>query len=69
MFFKVASVVEWLKCCVYDQHGLSSKPTPTVLFCPWHFPLWHDALWYFMPRHFMALSPAWWSLQPVLSYS
>ena len=44
----VGSVVEWLKGRTLDQHGLGSKPTRAILLCPWE-------------RHFMALSPAWWS--------
>ena len=44
----VDSVVEWLKHRTDDQHGLGSKPTCTILLCPWE-------------RHFTALSPAWWS--------
>ena len=47
-FLLVCSVVEWLKHRTDDQHGLSSKPTCVILLCPWK-------------RHFMALSPAWWS--------
>ena len=31
-----------------DRHSLGSKPTCAILLCPWE-------------RHFMALSPAWWS--------
>ena len=27
------SVVEWLNSRVYDQHGLSSKPTRAILLC------------------------------------
>ena len=49
-------MIKWLKCQACDQHGLSSKPTRTILLCPWE-------------RHFTALSPAWWSWQAVLSYS
>ena len=49
-------MVKWLDCSVYDQHGVSSKPTHTILLCPWE-------------RHFMALCPAWWSWQAVLNYS
>ena len=52
----VNSVVEWLKCRVHDQHGLSSKPTCAILFCPWE-------------RHFVAHSPDWWTWQAVLNYS
>ena len=44
----IGSVVEWLKHRTDDQHGLGSKPTCTILLCPWE-------------RHFTALSPAWWS--------
>ena len=43
----VGSVVEWLKRRYCDRHGLGSKPTRAILFCPWE-------------RHFTALSPAWW---------
>ena len=42
----VASVVEWLKHRIDDQHGLGSKPTCAILLCPWE-------------RHFTALPPAW----------
>ena len=52
----VSSVVEWLKHQAYDQHDLSSKPTHTILLCPWE-------------RHFTAHSPAWWSWQAVLNHS
>ena len=52
----VGSVVEWLKRQAHDQHGLASKPTHAILLCPWE-------------RHFMALSPAWWSCQAILNYS
>ena len=41
----VGSVVEWLKHRTDDQHGLGSKPTCSILLCPWE-------------RHFTALSPA-----------
>ena len=47
-------VVEWLKRRACNQHGLSSKPTCAILFCPWE-------------RHLTALSPAWWSWQAVLN--
>ena len=47
------SVIEWLKRRAYDQHGLGSKSTRTILLRPWQ-------------RHFTALSPAWWSWQAVL---
>ena len=46
MKINVGSVVEWLKRRAYDQHGLSSKLTRTILLCPWE-------------RHFTALSSAW----------
>ena len=49
-------MVEWLKRRTHDQHGLSSKPTCAILFCPWK-------------KHFAAHSPAWWSWQAVLHYS
>ena len=52
----VGSVVEWLKRRTYHQHGLGSKTTPAMLWCPWE-------------RHFTALSPAWWSGQAVLNYN
>ena len=52
----VGSMVKWLKHRAYDQHGLSSKPTCAILLCP-------------SERHFMALSPPWWSWQAVLNYS
>ena len=52
----VGSVVEWLKRCTCYQHGLGSKPTRTILLCPWE-------------RHFTALSSAWWSWEAVLHYS
>ena len=42
----VGNVVQWLACHAYDQHGLSSKSTCTILLCPWE-------------RHFTALSSAW----------
>ena len=38
-----SSMVEWLKCHAYDQHGLGLKPTHAILLCPWE-------------RHFTALS-------------
>ena len=49
-------MVEWLKHQTDDQHSLGSKPTCTILLCSWK-------------RHFMALSPAWWSSQAVLNYN
>ena len=49
-------MVEWLRRRAYDQHGLGSKPTRTILLRPWE-------------RHFTALSPAWWSWQAVLNHS
>ena len=49
-------MVEWLKHCAYNQHGLNSRLTCAILFCPWE-------------RHFTALSPAWWTWQVVLNYS
>ena len=52
----VGSVVEWLKRRARDQHGLGSKPTCAILFCPWE-------------RHFTAHYPAWCSWQVVLNYS
>ena len=53
---KVGSVVEWLRCHAYDQHGIGSKPTCAILCCSWE-------------RHFTTLFPAWWFRQAVLSYS
>ena len=50
------SVVEWLKHRTDNQHGLGSKPTCTILLCPWK-------------RHFTAPFPAWWFWQAVLNYS
>ena len=35
-------MVEWLERQARDQHGLGSKPTRAILFCPWE-------------RHFTAL--------------
>ena len=52
----VGSVVEWLKCRARDSHGLGSKPTRAILWCP-------------LERHFTAHSLAWWSWQAVLNYS
>ena len=52
----VGSVVEWLKRRARNQHGLSSKPTRTILLCPWE-------------KHFTALSPAWWSWHTALKQS
>ena len=51
-----SSVLEWLERLDCYQHGLGSKPTPAILLYPWE-------------KHFMALSPAWWSLQAVLNFS
>ena len=51
---RIGSVVEWLKCRARDQHGFGSKPTHTILLCPWE-------------RHFTAHFPAWWSWQAVLN--
>ena len=50
----VGSVVDWLEHSDYDQHGLGSKPTCTILLCPW-------------VRRFTALSLAWWCWQAVLN--
>ena len=33
--FLVGSVVEWLKCRAYDQHGAGLKPTCSILLCTW----------------------------------
>ena len=54
-------MVEWLNCWVvewlnHNQRGLGSKPTCAILLCPWE-------------RHFMAISPAWWSWQAVLNFN
>ena len=53
---QVGSTVKLLKHWGCDQHGLGSKPTCAILLCPWE-------------KHFMALSPAWWSWQAVLNFS
>ena len=45
MIYWVASVVEWLEHHGCDQHGLGSKPTCTILLCPWE-------------RHFTTLTSA-----------
>ena len=76
----ISSVVEWLECQDYDQHGLSSKPTCSI----YHITLLHILLLSYLSyciiayishillcpgeRDFMALSPAWWSWQAVLNY-
>ena len=44
------SVIEWLKQCGYDQHGLGSKPTRAILLRPWQrrlgqFPLLGGLAW------------------------
>ena len=52
---RIGSVVKWLKCRARGQHGLGSKPTHTILLCPWK-------------RHFTAHSPAWWPWQAVPNY-
>ena len=49
-------MVERLERRDCDRRGLGSKPTRAILLCPWK-------------RHFLALSPAWWSWQAVLNYS
>ena len=49
-------MVEWIELRAGEHHGLGSKLTRAILLCPWE-------------RHFMALSPAWWSWQAVLNYS
>ena len=41
-----------VKARAYDRHSVGSKPTRTILLCPWE-------------RNFTALSPAWWSWQAV----
>ena len=41
----VGSLIEWLQCRAYDQHGLGSKPTRAVLLGLWE-------------KHFTAFSPA-----------
>ena len=51
-----SSVVKWLEHHVFDQYYLGSKPTHSILLCPWE-------------RHFMALSPPWWSWQAVLNFN
>ena len=45
-----------LEHLAYDQHYLSSKPTWTILLCPWE-------------KHLTTLSPAWWFWQAVLNFS
>ena len=52
----VGSMVEGLKHCAYDQHGLGSKPTCTILLCPWE-------------KNFITLSLAWWSCHAILIIS
>ena len=49
-------MVQWLKYCSCDQHGLGSIPTCSILLCSWE-------------RHFAALSPAWWSWQAVINFN
>ena len=49
-------MVKWLKYQADDQPGFGSKPTCAILFCSWE-------------RHFMELSPVWWSWQAVLNCS
>ena len=49
-------MVKWLECWDCDQQDLGSKPTHTILLCPWE-------------RHFTAHSPAWYSWQAVLNFS
>ena len=44
--------VEWLELRDCDRHGLGSKPSHTILLCPWE-------------RHVTALPPAWQSWQTV----
>ena len=56
LYFIVGCVVEWLKCCAYNQHGPSSKCTHTILLCLWE-------------RHFTVLYSAWWSWLTVLNFS
>ena len=48
-------MVEWLKRRPYDQQGLGSKTTRTILLRSWE-------------RQFTTLSPAYWSRQAVLNY-
>ena len=50
----VGSVVEWLKRRARDQHGLGSKPTRSILLCPWE-------------RYFTTHFSACWSWQAVLN--
>ena len=52
----VGRVVEWLERRDCDRHGLGSKPTRTILLCPWE-------------RHLETLSPAWWSRQAALNFN
>ena len=49
-------MVKWLKRRACDQHGLDTKSTRAILWCPWE-------------GHFTALSPAWWSWKAVLNFS
>ena len=51
---KSDSMVEWLRRRAYDQHGLGSKPTRAILWCPWE-------------KHFTALPLGYWSWQTVLN--
>ena len=39
IYKNVGSAVEWLNRLAYDQHGLGSKPTRSILWYPWerHF--------------------------------
>ena len=53
---QVGSMVKWLKHCAHDHYNLGSKPTCTILLCPWE-------------RHFTAPSTAWWSWQTVLYFN
>ena len=48
----VGSLIEWLRA----RHGVGSKSTRTILFCPWE-------------RHYTALSPAWLSGKVILNFN
>ena len=54
--FFVGSVIEWLKRCACDRHGLGSKSTRAILLCP-------------REKHFTPLFFACWSWQRVLNFS
>ena len=49
-------MIDWLKRCAHDQNSLGLNSTRAILLRLWK-------------RHFLALSPAWWSWQAVLNFS